>query len=99
MHGIPTPSSDYSSAEPAAIFPYRPCQTVKNLSHSLQQKAHRRSRHCSATDRVKMRQLTGGLHFLGGRLPCLLIGRALRDGHSVAFESAILTCCRHTAEA
>ena len=27
------------------------------------------------------------MHFLGGRLPCLLSGRAHRDGHSVAFET------------
>jgi hypothetical protein len=27
------------------------------------------------------------MHFLGGRLPCLLSGRSHRDGHSVAFEA------------
>jgi soluble lytic murein transglycosylase-like protein len=40
MRGIRTPSTDCSSAEPSPIFPCRPCLTVKNLSHSLQRKAH-----------------------------------------------------------
>jgi hypothetical protein len=34
-----------------------------------------------------MPQLTAGVHFLGGRLPCLLSGRAHRDGHSVCIET------------
>ncbi|OAF12356.1 hypothetical protein AYJ54_05860 [Bradyrhizobium centrolobii] len=34
-----------------------------------------------------MPQLTAGVHFLGGRLLCLLNGRAHRDGHSFAFEA------------
>ena len=35
-----------------------------------------------------MPQLTAGVHFLGGRLPCLLSGRAHRDGHSVCIRNA-----------
>ena len=42
-----------------------------------------------------MPELTAGVHFLGGRLPCLLSGRAYRDGHSVAFE----TLLQHDAKA
>ena len=30
----------------------------------------RRSHHCWTTSRVNMPQLTAGVHFLGGRLPC-----------------------------
>jgi soluble lytic murein transglycosylase-like protein len=40
MRGIPTLSTDCTSAEPSPIFPYRPGLMVKNLSHSLQRKAH-----------------------------------------------------------
>ena len=39
-------------------------------------------------EQVSMPQLTAGVHFLGGRLPCLLSGRAHRDGHSVCIRSA-----------
>ena len=35
-----------------------------------------------------MPQLTAGVHFLGGRLRCLLSGRAHRDGHSVCIRKA-----------
>lgn len=53
----------------------------------------RRSHYCWTTSRVSMPQLTAGVHFLGGRLPCLLSGcllsgRAHRDGHSVCIRSA-----------
>src|SRR6185437_12243674 len=37
--------------------------------------------------RANMPQLTAGVHFPGGRLPCLLSGRAHRDGHSVCIRS------------
>jgi len=39
-------------------------------------------------EQVSMPQLTAGVHFLGGTLPCLLSGRAHRDGHSVCIRSA-----------
>jgi hypothetical protein len=42
-----------------------------------------------------MPQLTAGVHFLGGRLPCLLSGRAHRDGHSVCIRNA---ATRHEAK-
>jgi hypothetical protein len=88
MHALPCNSTDHGISEPPPIFPCRPCQTVKNLSHSLKQKAHRRSRHYSATDRVNMRQLTAGVHFLGGRLSCLLSDGAHREGYSVCIRKA-----------
>jgi soluble lytic murein transglycosylase-like protein len=40
MRDLPTPSPDCVSSEPPLIFPCRPRLTVKNLSHSLQRKAH-----------------------------------------------------------
>ena len=46
----------------------------------------RRSHHCWTTSRVNI----APLHFLGGRLPCLLSGRAHRDGHSVCIRSAAI---------
>ena len=48
----------------------------------------RRSHHCWTTSRANMPQLTAGVHFHGGRLPCLLGGRVHRDGHSVCIRNA-----------
>ena len=54
--------------------------------------ASRRSRHCWTTSRVNMLQLTAGVHFLGGRLPCLLSGRAHRDGPSLTRQEFAEEC-------
>ena len=40
MRGIPTPSTDCSSAEPSPIFPYRPRPETTKRSPSLQRKSH-----------------------------------------------------------
>ena len=40
MRGIPTPSTDCSSAEPSPIFPYRPRPKTTMRSPSLQRKSH-----------------------------------------------------------
>jgi soluble lytic murein transglycosylase-like protein len=40
MRGIPTPSTDCSSAEPSPIFPYRPRPKTTKRSPSLQRKSH-----------------------------------------------------------
>jgi soluble lytic murein transglycosylase-like protein len=40
MHGIPTPPSDYSSAEPAPTFPYRDRPKNGRRSPGLQRKSH-----------------------------------------------------------
>ena len=40
MRGIPTPSTDCSSAEPAPIFPYRPRPKIGRRSPGLQRKSH-----------------------------------------------------------
>jgi soluble lytic murein transglycosylase-like protein len=40
MRGIPTPSTDCSSADPSPIFPYRPRPKTTKRSPSLQRKSH-----------------------------------------------------------
>jgi hypothetical protein len=42
MRGIPTPSTDCSSAEPSPIFPYRPRPKTTKRSPSLQRRRHTR---------------------------------------------------------
>ena len=59
----------------SALFePSMRAQTIERSFHSKLRPTSRRSRHCWTTSRVNMPQLTAGVHFLGGRFPCLLSG-------------------------
>jgi hypothetical protein len=105
MHELPYNPPDYGSSEGTALFPCRPtvkhgshlqrkayiCELAGSAVwlrslRSTVRVSSRRSHHCWTTSRVNIPPL----HFLGGRLPCLLSERAHRDGHSVCIRSAAI---------
>ena len=68
--------SDHSCviAVSALFEPGVRAQAIASSVHPKLRPTSRRSHHCWTTSRVNMPQLTAGVHFLGGRLRCLLSG-------------------------
>jgi soluble lytic murein transglycosylase-like protein len=83
MRGIPTPSTDCSSAEPSPTFPYRPRPKTRKRSPNLQKKNHAHELADSIAWRRSIR-LVARVIVVAAPFMCLIAAATLVDSRACA---------------